>query len=91
MDKIPAINKAIKEYFDLNNSIDEVRPKELMGWLIKKGVFTSDNKEGRPLRDILRELDEKDQLHRIPSAHAERKVKNRNWYFIRSQVKEGNE
>jgi len=86
MDKVPAINKAIKEYFDLNKSVDEVRAKDLIGWFIKKGAFKSDQREGKPIRDVLRDLDRKNQLHRIPAVYADRKAKNTNWFFVRSGV-----
>ncbi len=87
MDKIPAINKAIAEYFDLNKSVDEIRAKDLMGWFIRKGIFNSDQRKGRPIRDILRDLDRKNQLHKIPAVYVDRKAKNRYWYFVRSGVK----
>lgn len=88
MDKIQAINQAIAEYLDLNKLVDEVRAKDLMGWFIKKGIFEKDIKTGKPIRDILRALDRRNQLHRIPAVYAARKAKNTNWYFVRPGVSE---
>lgn len=86
MDKIQTINEAIREYFDLNKSVDKVRAKDLMVWFIKKGIFEKDQKEGKPIRDVLRDLDHKNQLHKIPSVYADRKATNTNWFFVRSGV-----
>lgn len=83
MDKIYEINKAIDEYFKLNQSVDEIRPKDLMPLLIKNGVFEIDHRNGLPLRKILRELDSRDQLYLIPSLYADRKKTNTYWYFRR--------
>ena len=49
--------------------------------LIKAGVFMKDNRYGRPLRDVLRDLDEKNMLHLLPLLRVERKLKNRFWFF----------
>ena len=83
MNQIIAINQAVEEYFSKNKSVDKVPAKDLMPWFIKKGIFTKDSKNGLPIRKILRELDKKDQLSKIPSAYPERKIKNTYWYFIR--------
>ncbi len=84
MDKIPAINKAITEYFAIYKSVDEVPAKNLMTWFIKKGVFDNDHQNGLPIRNILRKLDKKNELNRIPTLLADRKAKNTNWFFVRS-------
>lgn len=84
MEKIREINKAVKEYFDTNKSVNKVRAKDLMSWFIKKGIFEKDTKNGLPIRRILRELDDTDQLHRAQKLYVERKTKNRYWFFVRS-------
>lgn len=81
--KITAINSCLKSYFRQNPKVDESRPKELMDFFIKYGVFEKDYKKGGPIREILRELDEHDQLHLIPFVHVERKTKMTYWYFRR--------
>ena len=83
MEKIEEINRALEEYFSLNNSGNDIPAKDLMPWFIEKGVFVKDVKNGLPIRKILRELDKKGQLYKIPRAYADRKSKNINWYFLR--------
>jgi len=67
MDKIKKaklLNNHIKKWFDLNNKI-EAKPKDLMPFLIEKGIYKNDNKEGNPLRIDLRWLKEHKQLNLI--------------------------
>jgi hypothetical protein len=84
MDKITTINLVLKEYFELNKSVNSIPAKDMMPYFILAGVFAKDNKNGLPIRNILRRLDEKNQLHLIPFVYAERKEVNTNWYFQRS-------
>lgn len=84
MEKINKINQVVKDYFDKNSSVSEIRAKELMPNFVKAGIFTEDVKNGLPLRKILRKLDEQNQLHLIPFVYADRKEKNVNWYFRRN-------
>lgn len=51
---------------------------------IKAKVFVADQKNGLPIRKILRKLDENNQLHLIPNIYADRKAVNVNWYFRRN-------
>ena len=81
MGKIDAINVAIKEYFDLHKSENEIAAKDLMSWFVKKGVFTKDVKNGLPIRRILRDLDKKGELSKIPSVSPDRKATNTNWFW----------
>jgi len=80
--KIKSINEAIESFFSKDSEIKIVPVKDLMPAFIKAGVFTKDNKNGKPIRDILRELDLKNQLELIPYVHAERKDGHTYWYFI---------
>lgn len=70
----------IQEFLKKKNLID-AKPKDLMPILIEKGFFIKDNREGRPLRDILRELDENNTLYFLHQVSADRKDKNVYWYF----------
>lgn len=81
MEKVVQINKVIKEFFEKNKNVKEIRAKELMPEFIKAGIFNSNNKDGRPIRDELRKLDHLKQLDLIPYVFADRKEKNTNWYF----------
>ncbi len=82
--KIKIINKVIEEYFNKNSQVIWIKAKDIMPELIKAGVFVKDNKAGKPLRNILRELDRNNALSEIPFVHAEREGKNTYWYIVRS-------
>lgn len=84
MEKIDRINQVVKEYFDKNTSVSEIPAKDLMPYFVKAGVFVQDHRNGLPLRNLLRSLDAKNQLHLIPFVFADRKAKNVNWYFRRN-------
>jgi hypothetical protein len=77
------IRRAVNEYFDKTTET-KVQAKELMKLFIDKGIFTHNNKDGLPIRDFLRQLDENRLLHLIPQALFEQKDVNKNWYFIKS-------
>lgn len=83
MEKINAINRVVDAFFKANPDVDSIKAKDLMPELMKAGVFTSNHRDGLPLRNLLRELDSKKELGLIPRLHVERKQTNRNWYFIR--------
>lgn len=83
MDKLILINQVIKEYFASKQSINLILAKDLMPQFIEAGIFNKDHREGLPIRKILIDLDEKQQLHLIPTVYAERKNVNTNWYFQR--------
>lgn len=59
----------------------DAKPKDLMDVLIKKGFFKKDQKEGLPLRKVLRQLDDENLLYLLPQVRVERKDKYRYWYF----------
>ena len=65
----------------LKNKLFNAKPKDLMDGLIDKGFFQKDYRNGLPLRNIPRILDESNQLYLIPQASVERKDKNRFWFF----------
>ena len=81
MDKITQINLVLKDYFTLNKSVKIIPAKEMMSYFVLAGVFPSDQKNGLPIRKILRTLDEKNQLQLIPFVYPERKLKNTSWFF----------
>lgn len=84
MEKTAQINKVVKSYFEKNKDVDIVPAKDRMPEFIKAGIFTKDNKNGLPIRKVLRDLKETNQLHLIPFAHGVQKTKNTNWFFIPS-------
>lgn len=67
--------------FLVTNNLSNVKPKELMPYLIEKGFFNVDHREGLPLRNILREMDKSKTLYLIPQVSVIRKDKNRFWFF----------
>lgn len=77
------IKRAVNEYFEKSTD-KKVQAKELMNLFISKEIFTSNNKDGLPIRDFLRFLDEKKQLNLIPQVFFEQKEQNRNWFFIKT-------
>lgn len=83
---INSINTAIEAFFNTDSTLKIVPVKVLMPAFIKAGIFKKDHKNGKPIRDILRELDETDQLQLIPYVHAERRALDTYWYFIPKDV-----
>ena len=87
MSKIAEINQVIQTYFENNQSVKEVMAKDMMPYFILAGIFPKDIKNGLPIRNILRRLDEKNALHQIPYVRVERKEANNNWFFQRTPTK----
>lgn len=81
--KIHRICEVIALFFEKNVSVSKIPAKDLMSHFIRAGIFPADHKNGLPIRKILRELDEANQLKLIPYVLPERKQANTNWYFIR--------
>lgn len=77
------INEAVDAYFESNADTNMFAAKKLMPTLIKSGVFNKDKKSGLPLRLVLRALDEKGELEKIPRLYAERIGVDVYWYFLR--------
>jgi hypothetical protein len=84
MEKISSINQVIEKYFEKNSTISKIRAKDMMPYFITAGIFEKDEKNGLPIREILRDLDTKNKLHLIPFVFADRKEVNMNWYFKNS-------
>ncbi|WP_070138417.1 DUF3883 domain-containing protein [Crocinitomix algicola] len=80
-EKINRINEVVTVYFNLNPEIKETKAKDLMPEFIAAGIFNSDQKDGLEIRQVLRELSEKNELNLIPSAYGEKKKMNTNWFF----------
>lgn len=78
-EKISNINQVLEEYF--KNHSQRILAKDFMPEFIKVGIFSKDNKNGLPIRKLLRELDKKNELDKIPYVFPDRKEKNTNWYF----------
>ena len=80
--QVARVDSAI-QVFLRSHSLMSATAREVMPFLVDMGLFKRDNKEGRPLRDMLRELDRLDRLDLIRGLVVDRKSRNRYWYFTR--------
>lgn len=76
---------AIQAYLEKEKLI-EAKSKDIMPILVEKGFFKKDHREGLPLREILRELDSRNELYLLPQVRADRKEKNVSWFFNKIEV-----
>ena len=81
MSKIDQINSVVASYFSNNKTVTLVPAKDIMPYFILAGIFPKDHKNGLPIRNILRALDSKNQLAKLPHVLAEIKDKNTYWFF----------
>ncbi|NDP21841.1 MAG: hypothetical protein GZ091_12290 [Paludibacter sp.] len=70
----------IQEFLKKDKIVDAT-PKDLMSILLEKGFFKKDHREGLSLREILRELDSRNELYLLPQVRADRKEINVSWFF----------
>lgn len=78
--KVVRMGYVIQEYLR-DQKLEEAKPKDLMQILVAKGYFKKDHRDGLPLRNLLRKLDDNKQLYLLPQVRIEHKDKNRFWYF----------
>lgn len=83
--KIRLINQVLTDYFNNNKSVSQIPAKDMMPYFIQAGIFIKDEKNGLPIRKLLRALDKNNQLSLIPFVYADRKAINTNWYFQRTK------
>ena len=81
--KAGRVDQIVRDYFTEHPQVDEISAKELMSLFIEKGIFKSNHRDGLPIRNFLRELDAENKTNLLKHLKVERKVANRNWYFIR--------
>lgn len=81
VEKIRKINEVVERFFDDPGNPRRIAAKDLMPLFIRKGIFTTDHRNGLPIRSLLRELDQRKALSLIPYVFADRKNSNVNWYF----------
>ena len=75
------VSKCAQEYCLKENKRD-VKPKELMPYLIEKGVYNKVKTiSTAQIRDLLRDLDVTNSLDLIPQIRMERRGIYRYWYF----------
>jgi hypothetical protein len=73
----------IIDYFADHSSIEKIPSKDLMPKFIEAGIFES-NRDGLPIRKMLRELDVCNQLNLITYVSPERKQNSTRWYFAKA-------
>lgn len=82
---IKKINEIVEKYFTDNPEVNSVRAKDLMPWFMKGGIYQSNEKDALPLRDDLRKWDGENRLKALKYLLVDRKVVNRNWWFVRPE------
>ncbi|MBU2948054.1 hypothetical protein [Zobellia uliginosa] len=78
--KIVKMGYTIQQFL-VDQKLNDAKPKDLMDVLIKRSYFDNDQKEGQPLRNILRQLDDENILYLLPQVRVERKDINRFSFF----------
>lgn len=74
VEKIRKINEVVERFFDDPGNPRRIAAKDLMPLFIRKGIFTTDHRNGLPIRSLLRELDRRKALSLIPYVFADRKI-----------------
>lgn len=82
MEKITLINQVLRDFFENPANPRRILAKDMMPAFIQNGIFNQDHRNGLPIRSILRDLDRKNQLYKIPYVSPQRNGCNTNWYFI---------
>ncbi len=85
--KASSMDQIIFNYFKLNPKVKEIQAKDLMEIFVKENVFSKDYKEGLPLRDFLKKVEESDRLDLFKKSSLVRKEENRYWFFVRRAKK----
>lgn len=90
LQKALRVRQAVAEYFEKHPLEQTIQARQLMPWLIGKEIFNADSQEGKPIRQLLRDLSKEKMLHLIPQARSEIKKRNINWYFDHSTPMQDN-
>ena len=69
---VSRIKRAVMESFE-NSTLTRIQAKERMNFFIARGIFSSNHKDGLPIRDFFRHLDVNKPLHIIPPAFFKQK------------------
>lgn len=85
--KAGLIDQIVVDYFKLNPKIKEVQAKDLMEHFVNGGVFKENYKDGLPLRDFLKKLEEYDELDLFKLSTLVKNEENRYWYFVKKVKK----
>ncbi len=85
--KAGAIDQIVFDYFKLNPKVKEMQAKDLMKNFVESGVFKLDYKDGLPLRDFLKKVEEADRLDLFKQSKLVRNEENKYWYFMKKVKK----
>ncbi len=85
--KAGTIDQIVSDYFKLHPKVKEVQAKDLMEDFVKGGAFSKDYKEGLPLRDFLKKLEESNKLDLFKKSKLIRNEENKYWFFVRKGKK----
>jgi hypothetical protein len=77
------IDQIVRDYFSANPDKESILAKDLMPIFVAKGVFAKDYREGLPIRNLLRILDQENQLNLLVHCSVKRNQINRNWFFVK--------
>ena len=83
INKISRIDQAIKEYFEANPSTSEINARNLMPIFIQKGIFYKNERDGLPIKNLLRKLYKEDKLSLLKNAKVIRHPVTRKWHFCK--------
>lgn len=78
---INRINLVLEKFFSDKSNPRCVKAKLMMKLFIEEGIFSHNCRGELSLRNLLRQLDDCDNLNLIPYVLVERKKKNRIWFF----------
>jgi len=81
--KIGRIDQIVRDYFADNPGVTEIPAKDLMKTFLDKGIFFKNQRDGLPIRKLLRDLDKEKKLHLLKHIKVVRHPVNRNWYFTK--------
>lgn len=82
--KMMTLNYLILEYFRETGK-EKAKAKDLMPFLIKKGFYKKDHRQGLPLRNDLRKLNDHNRLDIIETLKVKKGNSNISWTFVNSK------
>jgi len=85
--KAGAIDQIVSDYFKLNPKVKEVQAKDLMEAFVKGGVFKENYKDGLPLREFIKKIDEDNGVDLFKKSKLFKNEENKYWFFARASKK----
>lgn len=85
--KAGEMDQIVFDYFKLHPKLKEIQVKDLMEIFVSSGVFSKDYKDGLPLRDFLKKIEENNSLDLFKQIKLIRKAEDKYWYFLKKAKK----